>query len=74
MASCLTMGEFLPPLSPRNEEVEYVAGVRTSTPISGSSTCNRSRSSSLLDDEVEGIEEAENSNDESEVSGRSSSQ
>jgi hypothetical protein len=58
------MAENFPPLSPQNEEAENEAGVRTSTPISG-------RSSSLVD---YGNEEADNTNDESEVSGRSSSQ
>ena len=65
------MAENLPPLSPPNEEVESDRGVRTSTPISGRTSSNRSRSSSLVDD---GNEEADNTNDELEVSGRSSSQ
>ena len=64
------MAENLPPLSPANEE-DSDGGVRTSTPISGRTTSHRSRSSSLVDD---GIEDAENTNDELEVSGRSSSQ
>lgn len=60
-------------LSPRNEEIE--SDVRSSTPIHGKSRSNISKSTSLIEDgKVEDIEDSDVPDDESEVSGRSSSQ